>query len=264
MNVKNIKKNITLTSDKIHLGELILVNKDYPIIQDEDIFEKDIVDSGNILLNKYCFENLNLLLKSIKSNKNITMVSGYRTKEFQTKIYEDSIKENGIEFTKNYVAYPGTSEHQTGFAVDVGLNLDKIDFIRPGFPDDSMICLRFKNIADKFGFVNRYKNDKEEITNIKAEEWHFRYVGYPHSSIMNSMNFCLEEYIEYIKNYTYVNPYKYIDNKNTIYIYYVEASNDKTQIPIIEKGDYKVSGNNIDGFIITIFSEKDELYEYKK
>lgn len=264
MNTKTIKKSLSINSNYIHLGELILVNKDYAIMQNEEIFEKEIINIGNISLNKECLKKLKLLLKCIKSNGNIAMVSGYRTKELQKQIYEDSIKENGEEFTKSYVAYPGNSEHQTGFAIDVGLKSNNIDFIRPEFPDKSIICLKFKSVADKFGFINRYKKNKEKITNIKAEEWHFRYVGYPHSHIINNLNFCLEEYIEYIKNYTYNNPYKYVDNKNIIYVYYIESGKDKTQIPIIEHGEYKISGNNIDGFIITIFNKKDREYKHEK
>ena len=61
----------------------------------------------------------------------------------QTQIFEDSLKENGAEFTQKVVAKPGCSEHQTGLAIDLGQNIPPIDFIRPDFPYYG-ICNKFR------------------------------------------------------------------------------------------------------------------------
>jgi D-alanyl-D-alanine carboxypeptidase len=57
-----------------------------------------------------------------------------------------------------------------------------------------------KKNAEDYGFILRYPKDKEEITKISYESWHWRYVGEEHAKKMNKLNMCLEEYIEYLKN----------------------------------------------------------------
>ena len=54
--------------------------------------------------------------------------------------------------------------------------------------------------AEKYGFVERYPADKEEITGIDYECWHFRYVGRDNAAAMNELGMCLEEYVLYLKN----------------------------------------------------------------
>ena len=54
--------------------------------------------------------------------------------------------------------------------------------------------------SHKYGFVLRYPKDKESITGIEYEPWHFRYVGKEHAKVMKENNFCLEEYVEYLKS----------------------------------------------------------------
>ena len=74
------------------------------------------------------------LLRTLHAEDSIVPVSGYRTMEEQRQIFSDSLRENGEEFTYQYVAVPGCSEHQTGLAIDLGERREEIDFIRPDFP----------------------------------------------------------------------------------------------------------------------------------
>lgn len=234
-----------LKSEDIHKGSLILVNKDYPIKNEINYKELDIFNDkhNNIQLEKNTNKYLQLTLKEINSLDKIVPVSGFRTLKDQEGIYFTSLKDNGEEFTKKYVAIPNSSEHQTGLAIDLGINIGEIDFIRPSFPHNN-ICESFRNVCIYFGFIERYKKDKTNITNISSEEWHFRFVGYPHSIIMKEKNLCLEEYIEYLKQYEN-KPLKYKNYE----IYYILYKNKDIKITLSEKD--KVSGNNIDGFIIT-------------
>ncbi len=73
-------------------------------------------------------------------------------------------------------------------AIDLALNEGNIDFICPKFPYYG-ICQNFRNIAPKYGFIERYKDEKKAITKISKEEWHFRYVGYPHSKIITEKEY---------------------------------------------------------------------------
>lgn len=125
----------------------------------------------------------------------ILPVSGWRSQEEQERIYADSIQNHGYEFTEKYVAKPGHSEHQTGLAIDVGLIQPEIDFIRPAFPEHHAICQKFRALASSWGFIERYPADKEKITEIAYEPWHFRYVGIIHAEKITQLGLTLEEYL---------------------------------------------------------------------
>ncbi len=240
---------VKLKKEDISKGYLILINPDHLLQKNTMnlIFYNE--EFKNIELEQEANNQLHLALDTIKSNNRIVPVSGYRTLEEQIDIYESSLKDNGEEFTKKFVALPNASEHQTGLAIDLALNEGKIDFICPSFPYHG-ICQEFRNVAPKFGFIERYKNDKKKITKISKEEWHFRYVGYPHSEIINNLDFCLEEYIDYIKTFTYPNnPLIYNEYK----IFYVPYK-DNHYIELND--DYLISGNNVDGFILTTKGER--------
>lgn len=174
---------------------LILVNAQFPMHVSEPT---DLVSVSpaypKIKLRRAAQTALAELLHTIGSDDKIVPVSGYRSRMEQTQIYESSLLENGADFTKKFVALPGHSEHQTGLAIDLALNQDVIDFIRPDFPYDG-ICGEFRKLAPKYGFIERYPMGKETITGIAHEPWHFRYAGYPHSEIMNANSLTLEEYI---------------------------------------------------------------------
>lgn len=233
----------------IYQGNLILVNQDYPIRKEKSNHDLQVWDERypNILLD--CQANLEIhkLLQEIESKNDIVPVSGYRSLQEQEKIYQDAFRENGEKFTKQYVAYPNCSEHQTGLAIDLGLRKEKIDFIRPEFPYVG-ICQQFREKAAKYGWIQRYQEEKKEITKISCEEWHFRYVGYPHSEIIEKNNWCLEEYISYLKKFKFgKNAFIYQEYE----ISYLEMNEEMRQIPIEEKETIKISGNNVDGMVIT-------------
>ena len=263
INLKDNKEYITLklTNEELYSGSLILVNKDNKFRQrivnilplDNDYFE--IYRKRPMYINELMVKPLLNLIDDIDGKKKLVAVSGYRSEEEQRRIYKESILENGLEFTKKYVAKPRQSEHQTGLAIDLGEVVENIDFICPSFPNHG-ICKEFKELAQDYGFIMRYKKDKEKITNISEEVWHFRYVGSPHARIMNEKNFCLEEYIDYLKNFKYKrNSLKLIDNGYKVEIFYVEKLDKITEVKFMKNKRYDVSGNNVDGFIVTLFEE---------
>ena len=46
----------------------------------------------------------------------------------------------------------------------------------------------------------RYPKDKQDITGITYEPWHYRYVGVEHARKMQELDMCLEEYWEYLQS----------------------------------------------------------------
>lgn len=103
-----------------------------------------------------------------------------------------------------YSCAPGTSDHQTGLAIDI---------VQTSLPSEYLYLIEAfgeteagKWLAEnswKFGFVLRFPPDKEESTGIIYEPWHFRFVGRTHASEMYEKNMCLEEYVEYLESLGY-------------------------------------------------------------
>ena len=139
---------------------------------------------------------LSACIQKAGGQREIVPVSGWRSQQEQQRIWDDSMAEHGETFTRQYVALPGCSEHQTGLAIDLGKAAGYIDFIRPAFPYDG-VCGRFRRLAARYGFIERYQRGKEEVTGISAEPWHFRYVGAPHAQLMETNGLCLEEYRDF-------------------------------------------------------------------
>jgi len=180
---------------EVCFSSLILVNGENPFC--ELLEERELMpvqrENNDIFLRYDAAESLNRLMAEIQGWQEIVPVSGWRSKMEQQQIWDDSITKNGEVFTRKYVALPGHSEHETGLAIDLGLQQEKVDFIRPAFPY-SGICRIFREKAAAYGFIERYPEGKEHITGISHEPWHFRYVGRPHAQIIAGLGITLEEY----------------------------------------------------------------------
>ncbi|WP_312108038.1 M15 family metallopeptidase [Brevibacillus reuszeri] len=256
-------KELQLNQSAIHHGHLILVNREHPIRLKEQSLEllpvselQTLGQNNRLLLEKTCLRQLMALVNAASAKNDIIAVSGFRSQAEQRELYESSLRENGAAFTASFVARPDESEHQTGLAVDVGENKGEVDFICPSFPDHG-VCQTFKERAAEYGFIQRYKKGKESITKIACEPWHFRYVGFPHALIMEQNDFCLEEYIAFLNRFVFAKEHFYFETESTILeIYYVKAAMGSTTVPIPNHARYELSGNNADGFVVTVFHEK--------
>ena len=97
-----------------------------------------------------------------------------------------------VEVADRAVQKPGYSEHNTGLAMD-------FNTVNDSFKNTNTYAWLMEH-AEDYGFVLRYPEDKEDITGIMYEPWHFRYVGVEHAKKMNELHMCLEEYIEYVRS----------------------------------------------------------------
>lgn len=101
--------------------------------------------------------------------------------------YEAAVKEAG-----RWVAVPGTSEHETGMALDiVSYSYQLLDEAQENTAEQKW----FMEHCWEYGFILRYPKDKTEITGIGYEPWHYRYVGRETAAKMKESGLCLEEYI---------------------------------------------------------------------
>ncbi len=251
---------IFVSNEGIYEGNLILVNSDFPLRSESTSLKPVNEKYPQVLLQAEAAQMLRQALRRIKAaecKESIALVSGYRSEKEQTDIYKGSLKENGAEFTAKFVALPNHSEHQTGLAIDLGIEKENIDFICPDFPYEG-ICEKFRAVAPHYGFIERYQKGKENITKIAPEPWHFRYVGFPHSVIISENDFAFEEYIEYLKRFSANGEHLKYDNDRTHFeIFYVQsekACNTKIMLPYHTDDAapaYEISGNNVDGFVVT-------------
>ncbi len=243
-----------LNKANIHRGSLILVNAQHPIICKEHILTSQLVhldrENKNVSLHIKTAEQYLKLCEAIGGSRQIVLTSGYRSFAEQTQIYANSLKMNGEAFTKQYVALPNCSEHQSGLAIDVAKNEEKIDDICPNFPYEG-ICEKFRDQAAVYGFIQRYEKEKESITNIAHEPWHFRYVGTPHASFIKQHRLCLEEYIVYLKEFKYQKKYLMVkEGKREAEIAYITRE-EAISMGLPKERCLEISGNNADGFILT-------------
>ncbi len=137
----------------------------------------------------------------------LMICSAYRSEERQKELYENKIAEHkatgksdeeATAVAASIVLPPGTSEHQTGLAADIvtpeNQNLDD------SFAQTPAAKWMAEN-SWKYGFILRYPQDKQEITNIIYEPWHFRYVGEEHAKAIYEGGYCLEEYLYGVLNH---------------------------------------------------------------
>ena len=270
------------SSDEIHKGDLILINSAFPYVFPDTPptvspvtsgrTEFDYVNSEGKKTKVFSYytqsgeqacarietETLKLLQKwsddFYRATGNIDLFifneDGYRTKDDQSAYYAES--------PVNYAA-PGETEHHTGKIID--LYVYTAAGVR-GNIDDPEFAATFKWIYDnayKYGFVHRYPSDKTAVTGVSYEPYHFRQVGYAHAYYMTKNGYCLEEYLDLLKDsYTYSTAALEFkgDDGNSYIVYYVPASADGiTAIPVPKDGQgctYTVSGDNKEGFVVTV------------
>ncbi|NLZ45143.1 MAG: M15 family metallopeptidase [Clostridiales bacterium] len=267
---KNYRYESISNDDHLYSGDLLLINSEFAYksgtpSEMESSYDYRVDTDGNRIMSikdssvtakKVVLQNLNRMLSDLRKAKDISdvmLVSGYRTEEYQKTLYDNNLASTGLDYSTT-IEIPGHSEHHSGYAVD--FQLDQTNYpIFSGTGDYSWVV----DNCYKYGFILRYQSDKSGITGIDNESWHYRYVGVPHAQIIYNDKLCLEEYITHIKQYTREKPYYLNSDDGTRYaIYYVaknEGDSTNVDIPLFDNGaeyDYSISGNNCDGFIVTI------------
>lgn len=261
--------------EDIHKGKLILVNRDYEYVERSNADIVNIysqkneyydVNTVDMLLDRTMISAINSMLGDFSAATGITNIlanSGYRTYSEQEIMYNNDMEATGLSYSE-FVAPPGYSEHHTGYAMDFAIN-DGYSY--PALKNEDEYSWIYNN-AHKYGMIHRYTEENKHITGYSAESWHFRYVGEPHSTLIKRMGLSLEEYVNFIKDYSFESPLEYKYSETEFYkIYFVKADfeNEKTDVPVSyeafsdENYEYSISGNNYDGFIVTL--ETSELSE---
>jgi len=264
---------IVKNNSDIHTGTLILVGATYKyVFPDSEANILDMYDSRTVftvdgktvysysvggskvsLLDSTALKNLNAMCDAFYKETGITALhvganSGYRSYDTQA------------ELASKYstAAAPGFSDHNTGLSanLDIYENGAVYGLDSTLNPTCSTALAWLEANAHKYGFVDRYPASKDDITKLSIDRYHYRYVGYAHAYYMKAHNMCLEEYlIELEATYSYNDTHlNFTDDSGRSYeVYFVKASaGETTTITVPAGSEYSISGNNYNGFIVTI------------
>ena len=265
-------KVVQAARSEIFKGDLILVNADFPYVfptlgktlmnvhqnrpEAIDGYRPYKMSRNDHELTPETVEAFNALM--IEFNKQtgnhcVQITSAYRSYEKQDELYKQFEASLGAVEAANRAALPGNSEHHIGTALDLNVYGDDKKTYALDSYDDSYPWLT-QNMH-KYGFILRYPANKVTITRISYEPWHFRYIGVPHAYIIASNNWCLEEYTAEIRDkYKFSGDHLVVEDDlgGKYEIYYVAATGDMTDIPVPDNMPYTISGNNVDGFVVTV------------
>ncbi len=244
----SVKTNEILTTpiniaDINDSGFLRLINHDHSISADvsDELLADAWINISSVddttKLHKDILPSVGKLFDAAKmqSGQNLVITSGFRSYDEQSVLY-DSYED------KSYVHRPGHSEHQSGLAVDIAdlnaqaeENSDKLSRSQLWLAEHSW----------KYGLILRYPDDKQEITGIAYEPWHFRYVGKVHAWYMQLHGLCFEEYLKTLRD---IGGYTITLDEQTHYVFYQKPIDNVIYIP--GKLKYNVSGDGSGGYII--------------
>ena len=164
-------------------GDILVANKTYDLPED--------FDPG---LHPLCEKAFNAMKEAAaKEGLNLFILSGYRSYDYQDKLYHKYVREHGQASADTFSARPGHSEHQTGLALDVNL----IDYRFADTPEGKWLAEN----CYKYGFIIRYQKEKEAITGYIYEPWHIRYLGSENALKVYESGLSLEEYLNIDSKY---------------------------------------------------------------
>jgi D-alanyl-D-alanine carboxypeptidase len=178
---------------------LILVNSDNYIPNNYEV-ELTELSNGEKIDSRVYPELQEMFNAARAEGLELFVAAGYRTKEKQEQLLDEKIeayvneghsKSESKKLAKQWVAVPGTSEHQIGIAVDINADTAKSS-------SDKVYNWLAAN-GYKYGFIKRYPSDKTDITGVINEPWHYRYVGREAAKEIYLQGVCLEEYIVLIE-----------------------------------------------------------------
>lgn len=235
---------IAVESSQLVSGELVKVDYNTPYTNPANNSMVDLVsyrnqyytlinETDSVMLNKDAADALNVMMQDYYNATGKANFLLYGT----TNTYTGS-----DSYCPQY--FP---ESKTGNTIDLAVNVGNYVLSYDGCDDEKWII----DNCYKYGYILRFSSEKSQKTGYGFYPWHLRYVGKVHSAIMHELNYCFEEYLEFLDNYTFEHPLIY-NLKGTMYsIYSVEYTGNVTIVPVPLSGNYSISGNNIDSFIVT-------------
>ena len=180
---------------------LILVNWEHPLPDDFSVPEFTQLRNGHTVDSRAYPELQAMMDDARAAGLQPLICSSYRTWDTQERLFEQEVqnwmnrgcmRDEATDRAAMWVARAGTSEHQTGLAVDiVDMSYQILDEKQESTPVQQWLMAH----CAEYGFILRYPTDKSAITGIGYEPWHYRYVGIEAAKEIMESELCLEEYL---------------------------------------------------------------------
>lgn len=182
---------------------LMIVNKHYTLSRDFEGLDLVKVDDKyayydkEYYLNKEAYDAFTKMWEDAHlAGCDFGIYSAYRSYDRQVFLYNNYVEIDGREKADTYSARAGSSEHQTGLAIDLKSRTKKTDYFETTKEFDWLS----KN-SYKYGFILRYQEGTTYLTGYQFEPWHYRYCGIDCATYIYEHNITFEEYYEYfVKN----------------------------------------------------------------
>lgn len=196
-----LEKDVALLEESSDLEQMpLLVNLWNPLPEDYTV-ELEKLDNGLQIAAEARPALEQMLSDCEAAGLDVTVCSAYRTESTQNRLYQNKIarlraagysREEALAEAGRWVAPPGTSEHQTGLAVDImATDYPVLDEKQAQTAEQQWLMEH----CWEYGFILRYPTDKSSVTGIGYEPWHYRYVGQEVAADIYARGICLEEYI---------------------------------------------------------------------
>ena len=233
---------LSIPDSKLSTGMLAIINNEHPAGTSSDQKRVNLLKyknefyslvSENVKLNEEAAEALNNMMAAYNEATGLSDFIVYGT--------NDTYTGDGSSCPEYF------PESAAGNTIDLALNAGGSIIAFDGYDTEGWII----DNCEKYGFIVRYPKGKEAKTKHDFCPWHLRYVGGVHAAIMDEKDMCLEEYIDFLKGFSFDKSFSYAYNGVNYEIYTSPAKNSAEPARVPVSGTYTVSGDNIGTFIIT-------------
>ncbi len=260
----------------VNKGALVLVNPSHELVYDptDDLLKmyenKQYVNNveiykqvhSSLMLNEEALQAFNAWMNATfaQTSGYILVSDAYRSFAAQQDIFEKALATYGADKVMQYAMKPNNSDFRAGYSVYLKyMPADKNTYALSD-KEAATALAEINSTAAKNGFILRYPKGTSSITGVAdtAMPYQYRYVGVAHATVMAACNLTLEEYIVGVKNYTSDSRLKVSTADADYHVFYVPAVADNATTILIPKNadSYSISGNNIDGFIVSVTFNK--------
>ena len=180
--------------------QLRLVSAAHPLPEDFEVPELTKLKGGHAIDSRV-YPALQQMMDDCRAaGLNPVICSSYRTHDKQEELFRKKVntlrkqgysQEEAETEAARWVARPGTSEHETGLAVDI---VDKSYQLLDEKQEQTPVQQWLMAHCAEYGFILRYSVEKSDLTGIGYEPWHYRYVGVEAAKAITEQGLCLEEY----------------------------------------------------------------------
>lgn len=166
----------------------VMINKQYALPDGWEPSDLVSIGGSHYLRAEAANAYQQLYQAALDSGISFNVVSSYRTQDYQRNLYDRYMASDPYN-APYYSAYPRTSEHELGLAIDISY-----DYALHSDLESSALGQWMAEHAHEYGWIMRYPADKTASTGYYYEAWHWRYVGIELADAIHSSGLSMEEY----------------------------------------------------------------------